>query len=102
MTIREGRWKCTYCDAINRGRDIKCTGCGATREQDVQFIYDEEAAEVTDAAALQQAKAGPEWVCETCGVSNPSARSDCRQCAAPRGASRARDVRMVPPPMLPP
>ena len=48
MTIREGKWKCTYCDALNRGRDLKCAGCSATREQDVEFIYDETAPEVTD------------------------------------------------------
>jgi hypothetical protein len=95
MTIREGKWKCTYCDMMNRGRDLKCSGCGAMREQDVQFIYDENAPEITDEAHLQTATAGPEWLCETCGTSNPSAREDCRQCGAPRGGSRAREVKMI-------
>jgi hypothetical protein len=104
MTIREGKWKCTYCDMMNRGRDMKCVGCGATREHDVQFIYDENAEEVTEEAQLQSAMAGPEWLCETCGTSNPSYRQDCRQCGAPRGGSRAREVRIVgaPAPAPPP
>jgi hypothetical protein len=101
MTIREGKWKCTYCDAMNRGRDLKCVGCGATREQDVQFIYDETALEVTDEGQLQQAQIGPDWVCETCGVSNPNVRQECRQCGAPRGGSRFREVRMVQPAVPP-
>src|ERR1051326_2575230 len=104
-TIREGKWRCTYCDAMNRGRDMKCVGCGATREQDVEFIYDENAPEVTDEAQLQAALAGPEWICETCGTSNANAREQCKQCGAPRGASRMREVKMVeetPPPPPPP
>ncbi|MEW6731437.1 MAG: Ran-binding zinc finger domain-containing protein [Acidobacteriota bacterium] len=105
MTIREGKWKCTYCDTMNRGRDLKCIGCGAVRDKDVQFIYDETAAEVTDAAQLQAAHAGAEWICETCGVSNPSIRTECSQCGAPRGGSQAREVKMVgaaPMPTMPP
>lgn len=102
MTIREGKWKCTYCDALNRGRDLKCQGCGATRERDVQFIYDETAAEVTDAAELARARSGPEWLCENCGSSNASELTTCRQCGAERGTARAREVKMVGAPAPPP
>jgi hypothetical protein len=102
MAIREGKWKCTYCDAMNRGRDMKCAGCGATREKDVEFIYDENAAEVTDAAEVKVAQSGPEWICETCGTSNASTREDCRQCAAPRGGSQFREEKMVEQPAPPP
>lgn len=98
MTIREGKWKCTYCDMLNRGRDLKCTGCGAVREQDVQFIYDENAPEITDQGELASARRGPDWICETCGVSNLSTAEGCRQCGAPRGGSVNREVGLVPPP----
>ena len=102
MTIREGKWKCTYCEALNRGRDLKCAGCGAVREQDVRFIYDENAPEIIDEAELQAAKAGPEWLCETCGASNSVTREDCRQCGAPRGASPSREVNLIGAPAVPP
>ena len=47
MTIREGKWKCTYCGSVNRGRDVECTACGAAREKDVVFFLEEDAPEVT-------------------------------------------------------
>lgn len=97
MTIREGKWRCTYCGEVCRGRDLKCVACGAIRDKDVQFIYDEEAAEVTDEQQLQQARAGAEWICETCGTSNPNPRGSCKQCSAPRGASAERRVGMYQP-----
>jgi hypothetical protein len=100
MAIREGKWKCPYCGTLNRGRDLDCTACGATRDREVKFIYDENAAEVTDEEQLRSARGGPDWVCETCGSSNPSTRGKCAQCGAPRGGSKRRDVLMVgaPPP----
>ncbi|MGH9900785.1 MAG: hypothetical protein ACRD68_02995, partial [Pyrinomonadaceae bacterium] len=64
---------------MNRGRDLKCQKCSATREADVEFIYDENAPEVTDEAELRVANAGPDWVCETCGTSNPAPHAFCRQ-----------------------
>lgn len=98
MTIREGKWACPYCDAVNRGRDLKCAGCGATRDKDVRFFLDGDApvaAEVTDEAELRAAQSGPEWVCETCGASNEAARASCRNCGAARGGSQSREVKMV-------
>lgn len=102
MTIREGKWKCTYCDELNRGRDLKCLACGATREKDVEFIYDENAAEITDQAELDRVRVGTDWLCETCGASNSNDRDTCKQCSAPKGSSRNRDVKMVQPPAPPP
>lgn len=102
MTIREGKWKCTYCDVMNLGRDLKCTACGAVRDQDVVFIYDENAAQVVDEAELARANAGADWLCETCGTSNPNTRNECRQCSAPRGSSQSRPEQMVETPPLPP
>ena len=102
MTIREGKWKCPYCGTVNRGRDLDCVGCGATRDREVKFFLDEAAPEVTDEAQLRAAREGPEWVCETCGSSNPSARDACAQCGAPRGGSQSREVVMVGQPAAPP
>ena len=65
MAIREGKWKCTYCGATNRGRDLECTACGAAREKDVSFFLDDDAAEVTDEAVVAHARGGAEWICET-------------------------------------
>lgn len=86
---------------MNRGRALQCVGCGATREQDVKFIYDESAPEVTDEAQLRAAQAGPDWICETCGTSNPNQQKTCRQCGAARGASQSRAAGMVNTPVPP-
>ncbi|MBL8150351.1 MAG: hypothetical protein JNN15_10545, partial [Blastocatellia bacterium] len=91
---REGKWKCTYCDAVNLGRELKCGSCTATRDKDVKFIYDEDAPEVTDTSLLERATGGAEWLCETCGCSNVSNRQECKQCGAPKGGSKSRDVKM--------
>jgi hypothetical protein len=96
MTIREGKWKCTYCGEVNRGRDVECTACGAAREKDVVFFLEDDAPEVTDEAELAVARGGAEWMCETCGASNPSVRETCEQCGAPRGGSIRREERFIP------
>lgn len=96
MAIREGKWKCPYCGSVNRGRDVECTACGAARDKDVQFFLEEDAPEVTDEAELRAARAGAEWICETCGSSNAAARETCEQCGAPRGGSVRREERFIP------
>lgn len=104
MTIREGKWKCTYCGAVNRGRDVECTACGAAREKDVTFFLEDDAPEVTDEERLRVARGGAEWICETCGASNENSRDTCEQCGAPRGGSARRAERFIPvaPPPPPP
>ena len=89
MALREGKWKCTYCAAVNRGRDLSCAGCGATRDADVKFFCDGDAPEVTDAELTRLAQGGADWICEMCGTSNRNSMGQCGQCGAPRGASRS-------------
>lgn len=92
MAIREGKWRCTFCSAVNRGRDLDCGGCGVRRGADVEFFLDDDAPAVTDAEQLAAAHAGPDWLCETCGGSNRCHVEACQTCGAPPGNSRNRGI----------
>jgi hypothetical protein len=94
MAIREGRWDCATCGAKGLlGRDKICPQCGDPRAQGVKFYLPEDAAEVTDAAHLQVAKAGPDWLCLFCNSSNRAAAKICEQCGAERGAAPTQAVK---------
>ena len=101
MAIREGKWRCPNCSNVNRGAQMKCNGCGQTRDENVQFFLEEDAAEVTDEALLQRAQAGAEWLCEYCSTSNEPAAKVCKSCGAERGGARAREVREIRPQVAP-
>jgi hypothetical protein len=58
----------------------------------VKFYLPEEAPEVTDAAALERAKAAPDWICPYCGADNPSSAAFCTGCGAPRDGATQRAV----------
>jgi hypothetical protein len=77
---------------VNRGRDLACAGCGATRDEDVTFFLEDEAPEVTDEALLRAARAGADWLCAHCGSSNRPVAPRCATCGAERGDSAAREV----------
>ncbi|HOX46175.1 MAG TPA: hypothetical protein PK668_21405 [Myxococcota bacterium] len=98
MAIRQGVWDCPYCSKKGiPGPEGRCTGCGAPRDKDVQFYVPEGAAEVTDQAALQKARAAPDWHCGFCGADNPAALTKCKGCGgAQDAAAGARQVRVVP------
>ncbi|HYG65580.1 MAG TPA: Ran-binding zinc finger domain-containing protein [Thermoanaerobaculia bacterium] len=96
MAVREGKWRCPYCSTVNRGRDLVCSGCGSTRDEDVKFFLEEEAPEVTDAALLAQARAGADWLCQFCETSNPPSATDCGNCGAEKGTSPSRPVLEIP------
>ncbi|NJL04591.1 MAG: hypothetical protein HC911_06715 [Chloroflexaceae bacterium] len=86
--VREGRWDCRYCGSKGvRGRDIACPACGHVRDKEVRFYLPEEADEVLDAALLQRAKAGVDWLCAFCGTSNVATAEQCRQCGASKAES---------------
>jgi hypothetical protein len=97
MAIREGRWRCPYCSGVNRGADLACKGCGATRDKDVRFFLEDEAPEVTDARLLSQARAGADWLCLFCQTSNPPASASCGNCGAEKGKGPSRETRAIPP-----
>jgi hypothetical protein len=96
MAIREGRWRCPYCSGVNRGADLACKGCGATRDKDVRFFLEDEAPEVTDERLLAQARAGADWLCLFCQTSNPPANAACANCGAEKGKAPSRETREIP------
>lgn len=93
--IKEGRWRCPNCAALNRGQDVKCPGCGQAREN-VEFEYDETAAAVTAADELAVARGGTDWVCAFCGTSNRAGQTVCRQCSAAASDGTKRQERDLP------
>jgi hypothetical protein len=101
VAIREGRWRCPYCSVVNRGAELACSGCGATRDKDVAFFLEDEAGEVTDEKLIARAEAGADWLCNFCQTSNRPEHDHCRNCGAEKGTSPSRSVRDVvsPPPV---
>ncbi|HEX6903789.1 MAG TPA: zinc ribbon domain-containing protein [Thermoanaerobaculia bacterium] len=106
MAIREGAWDCPACGRKgNRGPEKFCGGCGNPRGPEVKFYLPEDAAEVTDAAALEQAKTAPDWHCPYCDADNRDANAFCSGCGAPRDGAATRQVvehRFDAPPPPPP
>lgn len=106
MAVREGAWDCPVCGRKgNRGAAKFCGGCGAPRGPEVKFYLPDDAAEVTDAAALQRAGAGPDWICAYCDADNPAGNAFCSGCGAPRDGTKTREVvehRSDAPPPTPP
>jgi hypothetical protein len=96
VAIREGKWRCRYCSSVNRGAELACKGCGATRDKDVTFFLEDDAPEVTDEALLAVARAGADWLCLFCQTSNRPQESRCHNCGAERGTSPSRPERDVP------
>jgi hypothetical protein len=85
MAVREGRWDCQYCATTGiLGRHKACTNCGRSRPEGTKFYLPKEGEEVAEQKLVQQAKIGPDWVCEFCGSSNPANVSVCGSCHAPR------------------
>lgn len=106
MAIREGAWDCPACGRKgNRGPEKYCGGCGNPRGPEVKFYLPEDAAEVTDAEALERAKAAPDWHCPYCDADNRDENAFCSGCGAPRDGAATRQVvehRFDAPPPPPP
>ncbi|HBL26139.1 MAG TPA: hypothetical protein DD490_04810 [Acidobacteria bacterium] len=101
MAIREGAWDCPHCGRTgNRGSAKFCGGCGAPRGEDVRFYLPDDAREVSDAAELRKAMAGPDWICPYCQGDNGAESSFCSGCGAPRDGAAVRplvETRLAPP-----
>jgi len=94
MAIREGRWDCTQCGTVGiRGRHRVCPNCGHPRPEKVRFYLPNETKIVEDEALIQQAKVGPDWICDYCGASNQADKKSCKQCDALRDESRTQEVK---------
>ena len=106
MAIREGAWDCPACGRKgNRGPEKFCGGCGNPRGPEVKFYLPEDAPEVTDAEALERAKAAPDWHCPYCDADNRDENTFCSGCGAPRDGAATRQVvehRFDAPPPPPP
>ncbi len=91
--IIEGTWACTSCDTQGiKGRHKTCPTCGNPRENaESDFDFGPRtasgastAASITNAALVEIANAGEDWMCVNCDASNPGNRDVCRTCAASR------------------
>lgn len=95
MAVREGKWKCEYCGAVNLGRDMSCQSCGAVRGPDVKFFLDENAGEVTDENLAGIARGGADWHCDYCGTDNRASSATCKQCGAPKEGMKSRQEKVM-------
>jgi hypothetical protein len=95
MAVREGRWDCQYCGTTGiLGRHKACTNCGRSRPEGTKFYLPKDGDEVAEEKLVEQAKIGPDWVCQFCGSSNPANIDICASCNAPReGASPKQAVK---------
>lgn len=100
MGIQEGLWDCPNCEGTNRGSHIKCQGCGATREEDVEFYLPEEAVDILpDNPLYAMAEAGADWICPYCDTSNRATDPQCTNCGgAQKSEGSEREVKDVPDP----
>jgi hypothetical protein len=89
MAIREGRWRCPSCATVNRGRDLACTGCGATRDADVAFFLEDDAP--TSGADADRKRAGADWLCVLSDLE--SSQGGTPPTAAPSAPARRRAAR---------
>lgn len=88
MAIREGRWDCQYCGEVGiLGRHKVCPNCAHSRPEGTKFYLPPEEEVVEEAGLQQQARLGPDWICEYCSSSNPADLTVCRHCNAPREAT---------------
>jgi ribosomal protein L40E len=73
-------WTCPNCGTRNPGPQKKCSGCGAPQPENVEFEQPAEEKLLTDQAAIDKAKIGPDIHCPYCGTRNPADAKNCSQC----------------------
>lgn len=84
MAIYVGRWDCKYCGHTgNRGPNVHCTQCGAPRPENVTFYLPKDAEVVSCEEELENAQAGPDWVCSNCSSGNKHWDTFCGSCGSP-------------------
>ena len=95
MTIREGRWDCQYCGQVGiLGREKSCPNCARSRPEGTRFYLPDEQAAASEQKLVQQAKIGPDWICQFCSSSNPANATVCHHCNAAReGSSPQQEVK---------
>jgi hypothetical protein len=97
MAIRMGYWDCPACGKKkNPGPERGCPQCGTSRDPSVSFYTEDDAPAITDAALLERAKAGADWVCPYCGADNAATRNACVGCGAVMDGAKHREARYIP------
>jgi ribosomal protein S26 len=73
-------WTCPNCGTRNPGPQKSCSNCGAPQPEDVAFERAADEKTVTDAAAIDAASAGADYICPYCGTRNGARAKVCVQC----------------------
>lgn len=79
ISLREGRWVCSFCGTECRGRDESCSGldgasgCGAARQPGTRFFLVGQTPYLTDPDLIADAESGVDWHCDHCGGANKGA-----------------------------
>lgn len=99
MGIQEGLWDCPGCEGTNRGRHLRCQGCGATREEDAKFYLPEGEPDILpDNPVYAVAAGGADWICPYCDTSNRAGNPTCDNCGGgSKEEGSEREVFEVPP-----
>lgn len=80
--ILETAWKCSTCGQENRGKDMKCGGCQAPKDESSKYELKADGAAVTDEKQLADAAAGLHWICAFCEKENRGTKTICAFCNA--------------------
>jgi hypothetical protein len=90
--ILEGVWDCDTCGSKGIGLNDNCPNCNKPHPDDAEFYLPDNPKEITDAAGIEAALAGPDWICSMCSTNNAAKRTTCSGCSAPRGDSKSRET----------
>ena len=88
----ELEWVCPNCDGRNKGSKKTCENCGAPQPDNVKFQRASDEKIVTDAKAVEAAKAGADIHCGFCGTRNPGNAVNCSQCGGELKEGKARQA----------
>ena len=88
----QNEWTCLNCGTRNKGGAKTCENCGAPQPENVQFELPSDQKFVTDEAAINAAKEGPDIHCPFCGTRNPASAKTCSQCGGDLTDAKAREA----------
>ncbi|MBK8823194.1 MAG: zinc ribbon domain-containing protein [Anaerolineales bacterium] len=91
----ELEWICPNCDSKNKGSKKTCENCGAPQPDNVKFQRASDEKIVTDAKAVETAKAGADIHCGFCGTRNPGSAVTCSQCGGELKEGKARQAGQI-------
>ncbi len=83
-------WTCPNCGTRNPGPQKTCTSCGAPQPENVKFERPADEQLVTDAASVQAAQVGADFICPYCSTRNRGDAKVCVQCGGDLTEARRR------------